>query len=917
MKKLFALFLIAILSVQSSVPLVFADGEPPEGPIEHPPEETGCEDNLYYAIEEEKLLASLLNYPELSEFLLPLGPEHPDRPEANINDPDFRSRLYELIQIFKLNLFAVHLEITKRRLEIVVDCLTGESKTKIEQVLAREIELISKLDNLIFLLNTIEILISDVNSSNSALKEDQDQANQNLRELVDKLLRDLEDMILTNDDNIFDKSSVLEGEYNRTDVPPTPDYPSDIVITLPLPPSPELPPGIPAEPTPDPDAEPVPICPGGTYKISGVMPIDRSLVDDAHFKKHSVPVREEAPLHDTDGVIYEAGQKQILDRWTEMFARTPTYSSVTDFVEVTFEGLTPYSEEVDLQLRATAKGTHGIVMDEILPQTVRAKFGGACKEAEPFKFTYILPMLRTNFRPREFKFDAIGPATLELKAFTSDYPDLMKTRTNLTVIKTQMPSLAIIPLLRSQSPGDESYDPNAASKAAIKQKLINEAVELANHLAVRLPDDFPLASQQLTNIVTPKPMTYNTTSDTENSLTKQLMLGNIAMALRLANANNKNANANIVIGLTDQNFFDLFKTTAETGAVTNFPDIREKFIHLDNGVIVIPARELSHVGQQALEAWVESAVLKAEHEIVHSLDLSTDCPQNIHNLGDTPNSSLADGCEITHEIQIVQDRYRCYINEAHTMGGYNEVTKLGSNYSIAPREVSQCTYDQLIDKLATGGSSGGQLRKFLSFNRKASTVLPDQEQSLIRFHIRVDGSEGSFNNAYDIEGAPIVFESYEEGDWSLELLNSENQIIEVLYFKPLVFHEETQEQIYMSLAAPKSADLHQARLKNDGGLVLDTLTYSENLPQVAVVGADRNSETGILTVFWEGADSDGDNLAYTVLAGATADEMRFRAETFESSELEAMIDDFDQEIRFVQVMVTDGSNSVLSEIFEI
>lgn len=130
--------------------------------------------------------------------------------------------------------------------------------------------------------------------------------------------------------------------------------------------------------------------------------------------------------------------------------------------------------------------------------------------------------------------------------------------------------------------------------------------------------------------------------------------------------------------------------------------------------------------------------------------------------------------------------------------------------------------------------------------------------------IEDDGKKGKINTIFLIP-KPIDIEG-NVGDYSIEYLDKEGQVVQSFYFKPYQLvaqgNASTKSTYAFSLLLPFREDLGSIQLKN-GPKVLHKLVTSSNVPRIEILPPVKLTAKNMI-IDWRVDDKDRDKIAYEV-----------------------------------------------------
>ena len=628
------------------------------------------------------------------------------------------------------------------------------------------------------------------------------------------------------------------------------------------------------------------------FSTNGLQPVGASFQDDKHFKTHIAVVGP--TIADLGGTITYAVSENdpkdlVNNRSTIVLARNPDYQDLADLTEITFTGTSNYTRNVPVQLKITASDAASEVMSYKHSVKASGPFGEPCgTEEQQFSITFkIDKVLKRKPKPPTFKFVATGAGEVKAEVARVSAPDtaIMSTTTSFTIAKTSMGKIGILPV----------GNPTSPNVKGISRKLTKDASLFSSVLARTIPDFMPLPSDKVS--VTKMPLMVFRPVDTSSingAAAKEAQIAanftKLQRAInRTADSYKKRGDVDILITVIDSDTFaDLDSSSPAAFAFVGSADS-------PGDAFVQTSSVKSKFKFSTLLQRVEDAV----HEIAHSYGFvgngTTICPPKIHNV----SSNFSDSCRITRRLRVSNV---CKLDQPHIMGP-----------SFPSTMITQCTYEDLVDRFKTVAASKARFAKNLTAQNGTASLQ-------LEMTVATDGASASFHPVYDSERDPSEFlGAATDTSWQLNLKNSSGTSISRLHFE-FDPSEALPESSLSSVVLEKRIDLvdglASVELINANSVVLASKSIEDEIPAVEILSADlANSSKGAsLDLEWSIVDnSDGETLT-TVLIGADEESLVVYGDGFELEANSVSLSQIPGKPKFVQVVVTNGSRSAKSEI---
>lgn len=667
------------------------------------------------------------------------------------------------------------------------------------------------------------------------------------------------------------------------------------------------------EPIEDPEEDAK--CPG-TFTSNGLQPVAGPFQDDDSFRKHT-RIKDPKVVNFGETLLLAVDQDKPKDivnnRLTLAMPRNPDYKKLKDLTKLNFSGKTTFTKNVPLTLVITAEDSSGQKLNYTHKKTVMAPFGGPCGPEKDFNISFNLKdLLKKKPDPKPFRFTNAGDASITAIVNRKKGLACMAAKTEFNVADTSIGEIMIIPVIKFEPDPDKAKDFRKTVERKHKQSFM-----IAKAISERLPDYYPLPNQALASslgldfyVLFPKHQELDSdakTADKQRDENRSILSQALGVTMKF---NEDLKNSAITIALSDKETLPLLLGGAE--AYAQVGSIAKP------GLVVIQdigerKKDPDLIDTTALD--IRSRFEDAAHEITHALGFdstASECDPPVHT---TPTSKVveptADGCQVTVKSKV---KNTCFLNKPPLLG-------TGINTRI-----TQCVYDLLIDKLkAIAGFKKKSKRPLISFDT--------QESLLIKFLINLeDETSIELLPAYDIATNPDSF--FEEGEdpshWHLDLRDSNNDSLQKLFFafnpnNPTSdFVEKPISQVFRDFTIPNLSGLASVAIIDADGNELAALSLAAQKPSLLITSVEPvltskqqvKREGKRISVSWEANDPADLDLKYTVLLGSSADSLVIHGGAFEISDTSVELAGLTDDIKFIQVLATNGSRSAESDVLE-
>lgn len=586
------------------------------------------------------------------------------------------------------------------------------------------------------------------------------------------------------------------------------------------------------------------------------------------------PVFEDQPtkqLSQLNPTLFEAELHMVKDRLTILSGTIRPVGGTFEWrrYEIFIRGKAQGTRPVAVKFRfwLSEGGSRRFLWES--PVVARVPLGPPCKpgDGEPFEASIDagdgLPP-----KGEAFTFSNPGGYTLTAELVTeSGFATGLRTQVIGEVVETTPPRILFQPVL---------LDPGGPIDESALRSLTGAAIEVEGVVRVHLADSYPMASTlAATRWVDARVLTPTARDHEAARLFKEQHpeedAGGVLRALlsealtRQLQAAGAFTHFDRVVALLTTDDFDKMRTgaAAAAAALTN----SQKVVFVD---------------------WLHGGFTQAvKHELAHTLpfpwtseQIEAECGRNFHNaeveMVGTP-VRIANGFSVTFRGEESRQRIP------------NTWPMMGKSRRGEPYFITQCTYWHLLKQLVEGP--------------------PDPPVILVQGYIARGeaGVDGVLLPAYQFD-AVADLEEGTGGDWAIQLRTRKGKKLGRFPFEPIfaIPHGEERRAISFSYRVPDDPRVGRIDLVGPGG-VLDTLTYSDHAPVVAIAPAEPAE--GRVRIEWTGTDADGDELLYAVFYSSDGGEswvpLAFeQIESFVEVQLEPEATD-----HAVRVIATDGARS--------
>lgn len=195
-----------------------------------------------------------------------------------------------------------------------------------------------------------------------------------------------------------------------------------------------------------------------------------------------------------------------------------------------------------------------------------------------------------------------------------------------------------------------------------------------------------------------------------------------------------------------------------------------------------------------------------------------------------------------------------------------------------------------------------------------SEINPVSESLSVSGVIERYGQTGYLSPVFRVPQPPSEGEG--SGDYSVELLDPNNQVLKTYYFNPIPVIAEGEpmksETSGFSFRLPVIQGVRKILLKR-GPQVLHTLAPGQNIPEVRVLSSNAQPGKAIsqtLEVVWEAKDKDGDNLSYEVWYSQDGGQQWTLAARIPHTTLSWDVSRLEKtDLGVIRILATDGINT--------